>query len=103
MAPLICGIEFRCSSFLSPGFIFPVYDPFLIIKLLMKISDKSSLKTRWLGQHERIPYDLLLLADETVEAINQYIADSNIYVLESDAKVIAVYVLFTLNDHEVEI
>jgi len=69
----------------------------------MKISDKRKRKTRWLELHERIPYELLLLADETVEAINRYIMDSDIYVLERGGKPIAAYVLYTLNEHEVEI
>jgi ribosomal protein S18 acetylase RimI-like enzyme len=52
-----------------------------------------------------IPFDLLLLADETLEAIGKYIDDSEIYVArltEVDFPV-AVFVLQALNAVEVEI
>ncbi len=62
-----------------------------------------SCKIRQLGKDEKIPYDLLLLADETVEAINRYIFDSEIYVLEQDKHIIALYALQVLNKEEVEI
>ena len=58
---------------------------------------------RRLGKDEEIPYDLLLLADETIEAINKYIFDSEIYVLEQNSKIIAEYALLPLNKEEVEI
>jgi ribosomal protein S18 acetylase RimI-like enzyme len=58
---------------------------------------------RQLCKDEKIPYDLLLLADETIEAINKYVFDSEIYVLEQDNKVIAEYAFLQLNDSEVEI
>lgn len=61
------------------------------------------MRTRWLELHEQIPYELLLLADETIEAINRYVMDSDIYVLERGGKLIAVYVLYALNEHDVEI
>src|SRR5690554_8023232 len=69
----------------------------------MKTSEKRKLRTRWLALYERIPYELLLLADETIEAINRYVMDSDIYVLERGGKLIAAYVLYALNEHEVEI
>lgn len=50
-----------------------------------------------------IPYDLLLLADETVEAINQYIFDSDIYLLNNGAFDIAVIALYDNSDTELEI
>jgi hypothetical protein len=37
---------------------------------------------RLLEKDKKIPYDLLLLADETIEAINKYIQQSDIYVFE---------------------
>jgi hypothetical protein len=33
---------------------------------------------------EKIPYDLLLLADETIEALDRYINDSDMYILEQE-------------------
>ena len=58
---------------------------------------------RQLGKGEKIPYDLLLLADETIEAINRYIFDCEIYVLERENRIIADYALQVLNADEVEI
>jgi len=58
---------------------------------------------RQLRKDEKLPCDLLLLADELLEAINKYIFDSDIYVLEQENKVIAVYVLQLINKNEIEI
>lgn len=52
---------------------------------------------------EEIPYDLLLTADETIEAIDKYIKDSEVYVVERENKIIAVYVLQIINKTEIEI
>jgi len=57
---------------------------------------------RQLRKDEKIPYDLLLLADETLEAINKYIFGSDIYVLEQENRIIAVYVLQSINKNEAE-
>ena len=58
---------------------------------------------RQLSKDEKIPYDLLLLADETIEAINKYIFDSDIFVLEQGNRIIAVYVFQAINKNEIEI
>ncbi|UWX58945.1 GNAT family N-acetyltransferase [Chryseobacterium oranimense] len=50
-----------------------------------------------------IPYELLLLADETVEAINRYIFDSSIYVLNDGFQDIAVMALHPNSTEELEI
>ncbi|NML71056.1 GNAT family N-acetyltransferase [Chryseobacterium sp. RP-3-3] len=50
-----------------------------------------------------IPYELLLLADETVEAIDQYIFDSDIYLLHHDVQNIAVMALYQNSNTELEI
>lgn len=58
---------------------------------------------RLLNNKEEIPYNLLLLADETIEAIDKYISNSDIYVFESNNQIIAVYALLVLNDETIEI
>lgn len=58
---------------------------------------------RLLEKEKPIPYDLLLLADETIEAINKYIHQSDIYVLERDNRIIAVFALQTISNDTVEI
>jgi ribosomal protein S18 acetylase RimI-like enzyme len=63
----------------------------------------SNYTIRRLHTNEKIPYDLLLLADETMEAINRYIFDCEIYVLEKENRIIAVYTLLVLNAQEAEI
>lgn len=46
-----------------------------------------------LKRNQKIPCDLLLLADETIQAINRYINQSDIYVIERDNSIIAIYTL----------
>ena len=58
---------------------------------------------RQLQKNEEIPYNLLLLADETIEAINRYINDSEIYIFENDNETIAVYALQKISDDTIEI
>jgi len=58
---------------------------------------------RLLEKDKTIPYDLLLLADETIEAINKYIHQSDIYVLDREQIIIAVCVLQTICSDTVEI
>jgi ribosomal protein S18 acetylase RimI-like enzyme len=58
---------------------------------------------RLLEKNEKIPYNLLLLADETIEAINKYIHQSDIYVLDRDGTTIAVFALQSICSDTVEI
>ena len=59
--------------------------------------------TRLLGKDEPIPYNLLLLADEFVEVIDKYIFDSEIYIYQEADKIIALYVLYRIDNVEAEI
>jgi ribosomal protein S18 acetylase RimI-like enzyme len=54
---------------------------------------------------DAIPFDLLLLADETKDAIEKYIYDSDIYTVftKGNLNPIGVVVLYNINDSEVEI
>ncbi|MDN3694558.1 GNAT family N-acetyltransferase [Chryseobacterium tructae] len=56
-----------------------------------------------IAQDSEIPYELLLLADETVEAINQYIFNCDIYLLHDGTENIAVMALYKNSDTELEI
>ncbi|MBY9007323.1 MAG: GNAT family N-acetyltransferase [Candidatus Lokiarchaeota archaeon] len=69
----------------------------------MNIHKENNKKVRKLLEDEKIPYDLLLLADETIEAIDKYIKDSEIYILESAKKIIAIYVLQIIDKNKIEI
>ncbi len=58
---------------------------------------------RPLQKDEEIPYNLLLLADETIDAINRYINDSEIFIFEKNNETIAIYVLQKISDDTIEI
>lgn len=51
----------------------------------------------------KIPYPLLLLADETVEAIDKYIFDSDIYLIKNLENTIGVFCLQKINQEIVEL
>jgi aminoglycoside 6'-N-acetyltransferase I len=63
----------------------------------------NSYPVRQLRKNEPIPFDLLLLADEEMQAINRYIDRSEIYVVETDLKIIGVYAFFPIDEHTAEI
>jgi aminoglycoside 6'-N-acetyltransferase I len=54
-------------------------------------------------RNQNFPYSLLLLADETIEAIDKYIHKSEVYVLKKDKEEIAVVCLYYIDDEFVEI
>jgi aminoglycoside 6'-N-acetyltransferase I len=58
---------------------------------------------RRLTAGEKIPYHLLLLAEETTEAIDRYVHESDIYVIENEGRFIAVYVLLPVDSSVAEI
>lgn len=55
--------------------------------------------------NDNYPYDLLLLADETVEAINKYLYDSEVYIakLPSEDIPIGIFCLYRINNDTIEI
>jgi ribosomal protein S18 acetylase RimI-like enzyme len=67
------------------------------------MQNREQRSIRQMDKGEKTPYDLLLLADETTEAINKYIFDSEIYILEENLRNIAVYALQRLSADEVEV
>ncbi|MEJ5962437.1 GNAT family N-acetyltransferase [Pedobacter immunditicola] len=67
----------------------------------MKTKDNCII--RQLRKDEKIPYNLLLLADETIEAIEKYIFNSELFVIEEEDEVIAAYALYVFNQEEIEI
>ena len=58
-----------------------------------------------LQSKNNLPFDLLLLADETVEAIKKYIYDSDVYIVHENEcpEVIGVFVLYKTGGTEIEI
>jgi ribosomal protein S18 acetylase RimI-like enzyme len=62
-----------------------------------------NLSIRPIREDESIPYDLLLSADPSELAIQVYLPYSTIYLAYIDDIIIAQYVLFPINDNEIEI
>lgn len=62
-------------------------------------------KIRKLSQTQDLPFDLLLLADETMKAIEKYIYDSDVYVAveNENSQPIAVFALYKRSDKDIEI
>jgi len=69
----------------------------------MKNRFPESLNIKPLTPDDNIPYELLLLGDEDLSAINKYIHHSQLYVCLLDARVIAVCALQALSNDTVEI
>ncbi len=67
------------------------------------MTDQADLTLRTLTPGENIPYSLLLLADETKEAIDKYIHQSVIYVLEYAQEMIAVCATAMISEGVMEI
>jgi len=58
---------------------------------------------RQLLKDEAIPYDLLLLADETQEVIDRYIPDSELYVFEKTNQLLGIYAWVLIDKDTFEI
>ena len=58
---------------------------------------------RKLAPGEKIPYDLLLLADPSIVVITSYLSSSEVYVIEQNRQAIASYVLLPHNNDVIEI
>lgn len=54
---------------------------------------------------DNLPFHLLLLADETIEAIEKYIYDSEVYVVQERhrSEVLGVFALYKISETEIEI
>lgn len=66
-------------------------------------SNNITESVRKLHTYEKIPYDLLLLSEETIEAIDENIKDSEMFVLEKQNKILGVYVLQLIDEENIEI
>ncbi|RYE22038.1 MAG: GNAT family N-acetyltransferase [Sphingobacteriales bacterium] len=64
---------------------------------------KANIYIRLLQKEEAIPYGLLLLADEEMQAIEKYIHESSIYVAKQNDTMVGVYVVFPVNEQTAEI
>ena len=65
----------------------------------------QNIRLHKLKDDEPIPFELLLMADETVDAIKKYIDASAIYTVYTNDNInpIGVFVLYRINDSVLEI
>ncbi|WP_343536517.1 GNAT family N-acetyltransferase [Sphingobacterium thalpophilum] len=63
----------------------------------------DGLTIKQVTDHKDYPYDLLLLADETVAAIEKYLFKSTVYVVQVQDRVVAVFCLCPIDDTTLEI
>jgi len=61
------------------------------------------LNIRLIGNDEAIPYDLLLSADPSAQALMAYLPYSSIYLAYLQNELVAQYVLYPIDAHELEI
>ena len=69
----------------------------------MIMIEKENITTRELSPDEILPYDLLLLADESMVAIDKYVHQCLIYVMEHGSIVVGVYALYSITSEVGEI
>jgi N-acetylglutamate synthase-like GNAT family acetyltransferase len=78
-------------------------------KLAVMPSDKKSITvtdeivTRELKDKEVIPYDLLLIADPSINNIDKYISDSVVYTAEFRGQTVGCYVLYNVDRETIEV
>lgn len=63
----------------------------------------AEFEIKQITNHKDHPYDLLLLADETVTAINKYLFDSSVFVVQKLQQPIAVFCLYPIDSETLEI
>lgn len=63
----------------------------------------AEFEIKQITNHKDYPYDLLLLADETVAAINKYVFDSMVFVVQEKQRPIAVFCLYPIDSNTLEI
>jgi aminoglycoside 6'-N-acetyltransferase I len=63
---------------------------------------RNSFQIKLITNHKDYPYDLLL-ADETIHAIDKYLYESMVYVVYEMVKPIAVFCLYPVNTETLEL
>lgn len=61
------------------------------------------MKIRKLDKHEKVPFELLLLADPSASIVEEYVAKGDCFIAESEKQMIGVYVLLPTRPKTVEI
>lgn len=61
------------------------------------------IEIRLLEKDEQIPYELLLLADESIDSINKYLLKSKIYIAQKGSEIIGIFCLYKNNETDIEL
>lgn len=65
--------------------------------------ENQNITFKQLNDDEQVPYELLLLADPSIEMIEEYLKSSFIFIVAQNNKIVGVIVLFPLSEDLVEI
>lgn len=61
------------------------------------------IKFELLNEKDKLPYKLLLLADETKAAIDKYVYDSDVFLAKINDNIIGVFCLLKIDDQTIEL
>lgn len=61
------------------------------------------LKFELVKDEDKYPYDLLLLADETIQSIHKYIFKSEVFVVRSNEEPVGAFCLYEIDQNTVEL
>ena len=61
------------------------------------------MRFRKLAVDEAFPFELLLLADPSLEEVEAYLKTGDCYVLEENQEIVGTYVLLPLDDQRIEL
>jgi ribosomal protein S18 acetylase RimI-like enzyme len=64
---------------------------------------KNEIVIRKLKDNQTIPYDLLLIADPSINNIEKYISDSDVYMADFEGQMVGCYVLYNVGKETTEI
>jgi putative acetyltransferase len=70
---------------------------------ILKMLFKPELTIRNINKAEQIPYDLLLLSDDTKEAINKNLDNGELFIAEIRDQIIAAFILKAIENETIEI
>jgi putative acetyltransferase len=70
---------------------------------ILKMMLKPDLSIRQINKDEQIPYELLLLSDDTIEAINKNLDKGELLVAENNDKIVAAFILKATENETIEI
>ncbi len=70
---------------------------------ILKMTLNPDLTIRIINKTEQIPYELLLLSDDTIEALNKNLDKGELFIAETNDKIIAAFILKVIENDTIEI